>query len=296
MSSNGNLLHVISKNAKDLSPALRAIAEAILSNPSHVQTLSISELAEMAGVADSTVSRFMREFEIDGFKSLRLAIAQAVYAQGRITTNEETNYVYEGILRTDSTDVVLEKALQASNEALARTAASLDADVLKEVVLEVEKAETIYFVAMGSSVIAAENAIMRFVRAGKKCFLYRDQSIQIMASATLTPKDLVIAISDSGMSLPIVNSAKVAAFHGAKVVAITSSAISALAESADYLLLTQSTVASSDVYGETVTAKWGQIFAIDALYATYAVKNFDRTSGFLQETYLSGIKGTRSDD
>lgn len=294
MSSSGNLLHLISKRVKDISPALRSIAEAILSNPTHVQTLSISELAQLAGVADSTVSRFLREFDLDGYKSLRLGIAQAVYAQGRVSSGEETNYVYEGILRTDSAGLVLEKVLQASNEALARTAASLDSEVLQAVVTEIESAESIYFVAMGSSTIAAENAIMRFVRAGKKCFIYRDQSVQVMASATLSARDLVVAISDSGQSLPIVNAARVAALHGSKVVAITSSAVSPLADAADYLFLTQSTSASSDVYGETVTSKWGQLFAIDALYAIFAVKNFEETSGYLQETYLSGIMGTRS--
>lgn len=294
MSTEENLLHRISKKNRQLSPALRSIAQVILSNPSHVQTLSISQLAELAEVADSTVSRFLREFDIDGFKSLRLGIARAIYGQGSLPTSSGAGYVYEGILQSDEPRLVFEKVHSASQEALQRTADGLNAEQINEVADLIAGAGTFYLLAMGSSAIAAENAVMRFTRAGVRCLLHKDQSVQVMASATATADDLVLAISDSGMSTPIVNSARVAALHGAKVVAITSAINSELALMADYVLLTHSTRASSDVYGETVTSKWGQLLVVDALYAAFAVKNYESTSEFLRESYLSGIKDTRS--
>lgn len=291
-STDSNLLHRISKHARSLPPSMKRVAEVILSNPSRAQTLSISQLAAEAKVADSTVSRFMRELGIDGYKALMLEISQAVYASP--TSNLKSDYVYEGILKGDKPDLVLQKALSGSVESLTKTAASLNPETLKEVIKAIEKAKTIYFVAMGSSAISAENAIMRFVRAGKRCFLFRDQSIQIMAAATLEKTDLLIAISDSGESTSVVNALKVGKIHGAKTVAITSNATSPLANGADFVLLTSAPSSNSSVYGETMTAKWGQMFAIDALYAAYAASHYEETIGFLEESYLSGIKGTRA--
>lgn len=288
-----NLLHRISKALPDLSPAMQQIANEILGDPKKAQSLSITELASAAGVADSSVSRFMKELEIDGYNNLRLGIAEAVFGTEPKSFSNEQSFVYEGILKGDSTSVVLEKTLMGSTEALTRTVASLNPETLQTIVNLLGKTKNIYFVAMGSSAIAAENAIMRFVRAGKRCLIFRDQSIQIMAAATLEKGDLLIAISDSGSSTPVVDSLKVGKIHGAVTVLITSDPTSPAAKAADHVLLTSPPIASSPVYGETVTAKWGQLLAIDVLYANYAAKYFDQTTEFLQESYLSGIKGTR---
>ncbi|KNY05966.1 MULTISPECIES: MurR/RpiR family transcriptional regulator [unclassified Microbacterium] len=288
----GNLLHQISRRASSLSPALRGVADVILSDPESAQSLSITELAGRAGVADSTVSRFLRELDLDGYNQLRLGIAQAIYSRP-VDAEQRASWVYEGVLRGDSRDQILQKVLHGSIEALNRTAERLDPTVLDDAAERIHSASCVYLAAMGSSATSAESAVMRFVRAGKRCHFFRDQSIQSMGSATLGPGDVLIAISDSGDSTPIVSSAQIAKFHGAFVLGITSNVDSALASVVDSVLLTAGTVASSDVYGESVTGKWGQLLAIDVLYATYAARYFEETADYLHESYLSAIKPTR---
>lgn len=288
---SANLLHQISRRAGSLSPALRGVAEVILANPEEAQALSITELAGRAGVADSTVSRFLRELDLDGYNQLRLGIAQAIYS--RPASTERTNWVYEGVLKGDTKEQIVEKVLHGSLESLTRTVERLDPDALDDVVERIHEASCIYFSAMGLSATSAESAIMRFVRAGKRCIFFRDQTIQTMGGATLREGDVLIAISDSGDSTAVVSAAQIAKFHGAFVLGITSNVDSALASVVDQLLLTASAVASSDVYGESVTAKWGQLLAVDVLYATYATRYYEETEDFLQESYLSAIKPTR---
>ncbi|MFS0894164.1 MurR/RpiR family transcriptional regulator [Microbacterium sp. 179-I 3D3 NHS] len=287
-----NLLHQISRRAGSLSPALRGVADVILSDPEEAQALSITELAGRAGVADSTVSRFLRELQLDGYNQLRLGIAQAIYSRP-VSTEQRTNWVYEGVLKGDTSEQIVEKVLHGSFESLNRTAERLDPEVMSAVVERIHDASAVYFAAMGSSSTAAESAMMRFVRAGKRCHFFRDQSVQSMGSATLREGDVMIAISDSGDSTSVVASAQIAKFHGAYVLGVTSNVDSALASVVDDVLLTAGTVASSDVYGESVTAKWGQLLAIDVLYATYATRFFEETADYLQESYLSAIKPTR---
>lgn len=291
--ASGNLLHRISARLPALSPALRGVADVILADPEAVQSMSITELANRAGVADSTVSRLLRELDLDGYNQLRLGIAQAVYSRPASIAAPRTNWVYEGVLKGDSQENVVDKVLHGSLEALQRTAERLSPDVITDVVDRIHAAPALYFAAMGASATAAENGVMRFVRAGKRCHLFRDQSVQSMGAATLGKGDVLIAISDSGDTTSVVNSAEIARLHGAHTVAITSCIDSVLAKVVDAVLLTASSLASSDVYGESVTAKWGQQLAVDVLYATYATRYFDETADYLQEGYWSVIKSTR---
>lgn len=277
-----------------MSPALRGVAMEILENPEQVQSLSITELANRAGVADSTVSRFLREMNLDGYNSLRLGLAQAVYSKTS-SSNPETNssWVYEGVLEGDTQDQIVEKILHGSTEALQRTKDRIDPIVINRIVDKIHSASAVYFSAMGSSATSAESAMMRFVRAGKRCHFFRDQSVQSMGAATLQKGDVLISISDSGDSIPVISAAQIAKHHGAHIAVITSNPESTLATLADDLILTGSAVSNSDVYGESVTSKWGQLFAIDVVYATYAARYFEETATYLQETYLLGIKSSR---
>jgi RpiR family carbohydrate utilization transcriptional regulator len=292
-----NLLHVIASRAEYLSPALRQVADVILAQPEESQALSITDLAQRAGVAESTVSRFVRELGLGNYNAMRLGIAEAVYSgrgAGNGTGTDDAGYVYEGILKSDSIPDALGKILIGSRHALERTAALIDPAVVQQVVREIYAARALHFVAMGTSSVAAENALVRFVRAGKQCSMFRDQSMQVMSSATVAEGDVVIGVSDSGASTSVVESLRVARSHGAYTVAITSVKASPLAKVSDSLLLTGTPLADAGVYGESVTAKWGQLLVTDALYAAYAVTYYDETIGHLEETYLSGIRDTRT--
>jgi DNA-binding MurR/RpiR family transcriptional regulator len=290
-----HLLHTLASKTPYMSPALRAVSDVVLADPEAAQAMSITDLAHAAGVAESTVSRFVREIGLDSYNALRLGIAEAVYSgRGAATAAGVEGYVYEGVLRGDSVPEAVAKVLVSSRQALERTSAVLNHDAVARVVSRIHEARSIYFVAMGSSAVAAENAVVRFVRAGKRCILFRDQGLQVMTAATLDHADLVIGFSDSGASVSVVESLRIARQHGAFTVGVTATEKSPVTLVCDEVLFTASPLADAGVYGESVTAKWGQLLVADALYASYAAAHYDATIGFLEETYLSGIKDTRT--
>jgi hypothetical protein len=47
------------------------------------------------------------------------------------------------------------------------------------------------------------------------------------------------------------------------------------------------------LYGEDVTAKWGQILVLDVLFAAYAARHVDGTVAHLEATYRAGIERSR---
>lgn len=289
-----NLLHAVASKSAYLSPALRQVADLVLARPEAVQAMSITELAQEAGVAESTVTRFTRELGLDSYNALRLGLAEAVFtSRANAERSGSQGMVYEGILPGDAVADVVAKVVIGSRSTLDNTQARLDVDAVASVVALIEAAHTVHFVGMGGSAIAAENGVIRFMRAGKRCMVFRDQSLQVMAAATLGDGDLVIAISDSGASIPVVETLRVAREHGASTVAITSTERSPITSVADVVLYTGNAPDEAGVYGEAVTAKWGQLLAVDAVYAAYAALNYETTVAFLEETYRTAIKGTR---
>ncbi|MGJ3191582.1 MurR/RpiR family transcriptional regulator [Paenarthrobacter sp. FR1] len=293
--TDGGLLHRISARLPYLPPSLRLVAEAVLKSPEQAQAMTITELALAAGVGESTVSRFVRELGVDGYKSLLLGLAEATFIS-KAATQEQTaasDVVYEGVNRGDTPADIVGKVERSSIQSLRRTGQRQDVETIQSAVDMIDAANTLVFCCMGSSSIAAEEAVMRFTRAGKKCMLYRDTTIQVMLATILAPGDLLIGISDSGQSTPIIEALHLAQQRGAATLAITGTEGSPLLEHADIALFTATVPSGGELYGESVTSKWGQLLVIDILYAAFATRHYDATVKTLKDTYQSSIRQSR---
>lgn len=292
-----HVLQLIARRLPYLNPALRRVGEFILERPETAKTMTITQLAAACDVAESTVSRFVREVGLERYQALRLGIAEAVLL-ARSDGSEpepERKYVYEGITRTDSSAAIIDKITRSSHQALRRTGAGLDAAAIEKAVDFIDAGELLVFCCMGSSSIAADNASMRFTRAGKKCLLFHDQSLQVMTATIATPGDVVIGISDSGETTPVVEALERARANGAATIAITSTEGSSITSHASVTLYTSPAhVADAGLYGEATTSKWGQILVMDVLYAAFAVRHFEETLRHLEDTYATAIRTSRT--
>lgn len=291
---NGNVLHRISARLPYLAPALRQIAEFLLNEPDRAQHMTIVELAEAARVAESTVSRFVRLLGLDGYQSLRLAVAEATFLSRTEPAAEQHPFVYEGISEGDSGSTIVGKIERSAGQALRHTAERLDEKAVGRAVDLIERSSCLSFACMGLSSIAAEDGVMRFTRAGRRCMLFRDQSIQVMSATILGPADVIIGISDSGESAPVVDALRLGRERGAGTIVITSCEGSSVTKHAEVTLFTSNVPTGGLLYGEAVTSKWGQLLVIDILYACFAARHYDETLRHLKETYAAGIKQTRA--
>jgi DNA-binding MurR/RpiR family transcriptional regulator len=287
------LLQQIASRRPYLSAAMQQVAGFVLDNPEAVRSMSITTLAAAAGVAESTVSRFTRELGLPSYQALRLGVAESTFA---IRSDQERAqaFVYDGIGRDDPPRTIIEKIRHSSAQSLTQTAVRLDDDAVLRAVELIEASTALVFTCMGASSIAAEEGVMRFTRAGRRCILHRDQSLQAMVSTILEPTDVVVAISDSGHSTSIVDTVREARRRGTSTVVITSHPDSPLAQAGDVSLYTASVPSGGELYGESVTAKWGQLLVVDTLYAAYAARNAERTLEALERTYAAGIRQSRS--
>ncbi|MFI2471641.1 MurR/RpiR family transcriptional regulator [Streptomyces globisporus] len=290
-----NVLHLITSKLPYMPAALGQIGKYLLDHPQQSQSMTIGQLASACGVAESTVSRFVRELGVENYHALHLRLAEATFASRSLSGERDKEFVYKGILRGDTAPTIVGKIVRSSRQALDQTAKGVSGDAISQAADLLHNAASVVFCCMGSSSIAAEEGVMRFTRAGKKCLLYRDQSLQVMLATVLTSQDVMIGISDSGRSTSIVEAMRLARRAGAASIGITSVPDSPVAQLSDVPLFT-SNVSGAGLYGESVTSKWGQLLVIDILYATYAAGHFDATLHHLKETYEAGIRHSRSDN
>lgn len=292
-----HVLQLIARRLPYLNPALRRVGEFILERPETAKTMTITQLAAACDVAESTVSRFVREVGLERYQVFRLGIAEALLlsrADDR-APGPERRYVYEGITRTDSSVAIIDKIARSSHGVLRRTAAHLDAAAIEKAVDLIDAAGLLVLCCMGSSGIAADNATMRFTRAGKKCLLFHDQSLQVMTATIAGPGDVIIGISDSGETTPVVEALEQARARGAGTIAITSAEGSPITKHAAVVLYTAGALTGDvGLYGEAMTSKWGQILVMDVLYAAFAVRHFDDTLRHLEDTYATAIRTSRT--
>lgn len=291
-----SILDTIYKKAPYLNPALRRVADFVVAHPEQCKTMTIKELAIACEVAESTVTRFVREIDIKSYQDLKIAIAETLSSNEAAAANNEERYVYEGITRTDTAAQIVDKVVYRNMQTLLDTKQRLSADLIERAVDAIAAANVLVFCCMGSSAVAAEEAVMRFTRAGRKCILFRDQGIQRMTATLVGGQDVVIGISNSGASVSVVDSLRTARARGARTIAITSFENSPLAKQADicFFTPTQLPPPGLDSYGESTTSVTAQITVIDVLYATFAAKHFDETLQHLAETYEAAIHNTRT--
>jgi RpiR family carbohydrate utilization transcriptional regulator len=278
-----------------LNPALQRIAEYVLEYPEQCKTMTIKQLAAACSVADSTVSRFVKAIDLKSYQDLKIAIAEALSSNDRSDVRAEEKHIYEGISPTDSIATIIEKVVYQDVQTLTAVKQRLNVDELNKAAEVIDKANIIVFCGMGSSGVAAEEAVMRFTRAGKKCLLFRDQGLQLMTMAILGRQDVVIGISNSGRTKLVVESVRLAQSKGAQTIVITSFEDSPLAKHADISLFTptKSPPPGLNLYGEATTSVSAQILVIDVLYLSFAARHFDQTLKFLEETYTAAIRHTR---
>ena len=284
-----DVMSLINRKMADLNPALQRVGKFIIENPSASKSITTKELSAACGVAESSVTRFVREVGFKSFSQMKIMLAESVLNKKYVAQDYDT-YVYENVSATDSVGEIFDKLIYRNINMLKETRLLIDSERYITAAKAISNAETIAFSCFGSSVIAAEEAVMRFTRAGKKCTFFRDTNSQLMTSAILSKKDVMIGISNSGNTVAVANSLRTAAQNGAVTIGITAFSDSALAKESEITLFSSgNTVKSSndvDAF-ENTTSKISQLLVIDVLYSLFAAQNQNKVKKHLKKTYES---------
>ena len=264
-----------------LNPALKKIANYILRNSEKIKLLRIDELAKECAVSEATVTRFVKKIEIEGFQKLKICLAE-LGVEKDFNETEEKKFIYDDIAESDSIENIIEKIAFKNISALQETKKMVNPREIKKAVSAIEKADFLVIYCVGTSIIAAESAKMRFYRVGKRTLIYNDPANQLVSASLLGKGNVAIGISNSGRSAPTVNALKMAQQSGSTTICITNSDSSPIIEYSDIKLF--SATKGSSFFQESMASRIAQTLIVDILYASYAVRQYKRSIALLEKS------------
>ena len=255
----GDVFTKINREYYQLTSAEKKIADYMLLQRQECQYMSISEMAEAAGVAEATVSRFCRRLGYKGYNAFKLAVAGSSSAQRTM------NPLYGEIQAEDSMGDMCQKIYAADVDAITQTLALIKPDVITTAADLLLAADRVLCMGLGSSMVLAKEAAHLFSTARPNFFAVEDSHFQAIRCALLTERDVVIYFSYSGSTRDIVDVMRIARERGAKTILFTRFPKSPGAACADVVL--ECGAREGPLQMCSIAARMGQLFIIDVLFS-----------------------------
>ncbi|ACQ79653.1 transcriptional regulator, RpiR family [Beutenbergia cavernae DSM 12333] len=273
----------IQSRLDQFAPSMRRVAEAILERPQVVLEKTISELASQCETSETTIVRFCRTLGLTGYVQLRLELATEI---GRENAQR-------GELGDHGADILAEDGLAAMAAKIAftdtlgieETLASLDIEHLERVVDAIDTAGRSVTYGVGSSGSSAADLQRKLFRIGRVAFTFDDPHDAVTAAALSSPGDVAVAFSHSGATREALAFLATAGKHGARTVAVTNSAESALARAADIVLVTS--VRETQFRSGAMASRIAQLMIVDCIFVGVAQRRYDQTVDALKSTYAA---------
>ena len=272
-----NMYDLIDQNYGRFTKAERKVADYVLANANNILYTSISDLADLVGVADTTIFRFCRTLKLSGYQEFKMLLAQSSASQN------STNYVLgEKIELYDSVDCVKKKTLAQNIAVLNETCALLTDQMIEQAVEMIKTARNIYLFGIGSSGAVAYAVQCKFLRILPNVIYVFDLHMQTMSSTLLTPADLAIMFSYSGATKDMINIARNAKNNRCKSICVTRYPNSPLAAQCDVILPCGSN--EGPLHGGSLGAKISQLFVLDVVCSEYIKRNDDQCTRNMEKT------------
>lgn len=252
-----------------LTSSEKKAADYVLAHQAEAQFLSISELAEVSGVAVATVSRFCRRLGYKGYNTFRLALANTAASQGAWA-----NPLSGEVQDEDSLEDVCQKLYAADVGAITQTLELLNPRKIEKAADLLERAGKVLCMGQGGSMIIAQEAAHLFSTAGGKFFAVSDAHMQAIAATSMDRHDVLLYFSYSGSTSDMMETVKLAHGRQAKVILITRFPKSPGAAEADVVL--QCGANESPLQLGSVAARVAQMYLMDVLFSEYCRRNMDK--------------------
>ena len=225
---------------KKLSKGHKKLIKYISENYDKAAFMTASKLGENVGVSESTVVRFATEMGFKGYPELQKELQQMI--KSKLTAVQRME-VSSNLIGEDD---AIKKVLNGDIELIRDTLESVSDVEFKSAVETINRAKKIYILGVRSSAALAsflyfylnpvfENVVLVDTSSGSEMF---EQMFRI------SEDDVCVAISFPRYSKQTINALRFINDRGTKIIAITDSAVSPIAEYADTLLVAKSDMVS----------------------------------------------------
>ena len=256
-----NVIEVIRQSLDDLRKSERKVAETVLDNPQHILGATLAETAALALVSEPTVIRFCAAIGCEGFQDFKLRLARSL-ALGTLPTGSQLE-------SEDTTSELIGKIFGYTISSLDWFRNRLDSRQVSQAIQILSNAQSIEFFGLGASGVVAIDAQQKFPLFGVPCGAPTDTHQQIMTAAMMKPGDVAVVISNTGLTLAMIEVAQTARESGAKVIAITGSRSPILAECDAGIII--ETLENTNIYTPAIS-RIAALVVIDILSAAVGLR------------------------
>lgn len=237
------------------------IAQVVLDDPESVIHMTVLELAQRAGTAESTAVRCCHKLGYSGFQDLKIRLAREL-ATGAHDDHE--------VLTSSSTpSQVLRSVLTFDTQVISDISSSLDPDAFEAAVFALLDARRVALLAFGFSYFVCLDAQDRLSSIGMDVRAPESPNMKLMLTNRLQPEDVAICVSHTGATKEVLRYAELAQRQGATTIALTSFARSKLAKIADITLVAGGR--EIDFRFDAASARLAQLAVLDAIYLALAL-------------------------
>lgn len=270
---NNQLTARIHERMPKFSKGQRLIAKYIEEHYDKVAFMTASRLGATVGVSESTVVRFATEIGYSGYPELQQAMQEMI--RSKLTSVQRMEVTADRIGDSD----LLESIMNQDIEMIRRTLEETSREDFYAAAGAIASARKIYILAARSSSALGSFLYYYFTLMFERVKLVNSTSEAEIFEQMIrvNEQDTIIGISFPRYSRKAVKAMNFASDRGAKVIAITDSPLSPLAEPADYLLLARSDMAS------IVDALVAPFSLIKALIVAAALKNREDVTHIFQQ-------------
>ncbi|WP_342361861.1 MurR/RpiR family transcriptional regulator [Terrarubrum flagellatum] len=223
-----DILSSIRLGLDGMSESQRRVARLFLDEAEWAVKANVEDIAARAGVSAPTIVRFARMIGCQGLKDLKLKLAGAL-ALG-------APFLHRSVRIGETASDVLRNVTGSMTTVIAEWQRRIDSIDLDRAAAAISKARRIDCLGTGAtSHFLAQDMQARLFRLGLSANAFSDAHFQLVAAATLTSEDVLIAISFVGRMPTLLRAVEVGKMKGATVISLAQSG-TPLADLADIVL------------------------------------------------------------
>ena len=149
--SSSSALSSIRAHYMALSQSEKIIADYVTENSDDMVNMSMMELANIVGLSDATVLRFVRSVGFKGYSDFKIALAADL--------RRPTEVIFEELDAQDDAATIATKVLRSEMQLLQDTLEHLDMEALKKAIDLICSARRLFLFGSGTSAGLADHAV-----------------------------------------------------------------------------------------------------------------------------------------
>lgn len=248
--------------------------------------LNIRELATETFTSPSSIIRLCQKLGYEGYKEVKAALIYEIAVR-----EKEKHREVEDLTKEDTLESIIEKIALRNIASLKSTAQNLNPKRIKECVDLMEKAQSIRLFGMGTSLLAAKDFNLKLTRMNKLCLSHDDWHAQLLLARNISPNEVAVLFSYSGMTREMIECAKIIKESGAKLITVCGFEHSTIAKLADYNI---EVVTNEHIYRSgAMSSRIAQLNVVDVLFNALLNRNYELSVKQVSKTHIQKEEESR---